>query len=74
MLAIIFRLSFKFQSALSSAQSECSRILPFREKDGRTEFMLDDPFDQACVRSLFPHFGDSPCWYLERERNKRKNI
>jgi hypothetical protein len=43
-------------------------------KDGKTEFMLDDAFDQTCVHSLFPHFGDSPCWLVERQRNKRENI
>lgn len=43
-------------------------------KDGRIEYMLDDPVDQPCVHSLFPHFGDSPCWYLNRQKNKRENL
>lgn len=43
-------------------------------KDGRIEYMLDDPVDQPCVHSLFPHLGDSPCWYLERQKNKRVNM
>jgi hypothetical protein len=43
-------------------------------KDGRMEFMLEDAFEQTCVHSLYPHFGSSPCWYLERERSKRKNL
>jgi len=40
-------------------------------KDHRTEFMFNDPQDQTCVNSLFPHFGDSPCWYLNRNKQKR---
>ncbi|MBV9759280.1 MAG: hypothetical protein JO340_01840 [Acidobacteriaceae bacterium] len=40
-------------------------------KDRKTEFMFDDPQDVACVHSLFPHFGDSPCWYLTRHAQRR---
>ena len=40
-------------------------------KDHKTEYMFDDPQDQTCVHSLFPHFGDSPCWYLSRNKQKR---
>lgn len=43
-------------------------------KDGKIEYMLDDPVDQPCVHSLFPHFGDPPCWYLARQKNKRINM
>jgi hypothetical protein len=43
-------------------------------KDGRTEFMFDDPKEQTCVHSLFPHSGFSPCWYLSRHKEKRIDI
>lgn len=43
-------------------------------KDHKTEFLFDDPQDQTCVHSLFPHFGDSPCWYLNRNQQKRINM
>jgi hypothetical protein len=69
-------LSLTFQIP-KRAQFGTVRMQPYLavpRKDGRTEFLLDDPFDQTCVRSLFPHFGESPCWYLERERRKRKNL
>ena len=26
--------------------------------------------DQPCVRSLFPHNSDLPCWWLERHKNQ----
>lgn len=40
-------------------------------KDKKTEFMFDPPQMQACVNSLFPHFGDPPCWYAERHKKQR---
>lgn len=43
-------------------------------KDGKTEYMLDEATDEPCVNSLFPHFGDQPCWYLKRQANKRENL
>jgi hypothetical protein len=44
------------------------------EKNGRTEFDFAQPQSQVCVRSLFPHFGYSPCWYLKRHAEKRIDI
>jgi hypothetical protein len=43
-------------------------------KDQKTEFLPGDPTDQECVRSLFPHMGDSPCWYLTRHTDQRINM
>ena len=40
-------------------------------KDHRTEFMADDPKEETCVNSLFPHAGASPCWYLSRHKDRR---
>ncbi len=41
------------------------------QKNGRVEFYFDQPETQRCVHSLFPHFGYSPCWYLNRHKQKR---
>ncbi len=35
-------------------------------KNGKPEYFFDQPVNQTCIRSLFPHFGLTPCWYLER--------
>src|ERR1700681_1313907 len=35
-------------------------------KNRKTEYMRDEPRPQTCVRSLLPHYGDTPCWYLSR--------
>lgn len=40
-------------------------------KDHKVEFLFSDPEDDTCVNSLFPHLGDSPCWYLRAHTDKR---
>lgn len=44
------------------------------QKDHKTQFLFDDPQDETCVHSLLPHLGDSPCWYLSRNKEKRINM
>ena len=43
-------------------------------KNGNTEFDFQDPQSQSCLNSLFPHFGITPCWYLNRHAEKRTDI
>lgn len=43
-------------------------------KDHKDEFLFSDPEDDTCVNSLFPHMGDSPCWYLSRHKDKRVDM
>lgn len=45
---------------------EVQRYYEIALKNRKTEYMRDQPRSQPCVRSLFPHYGESPCWYLER--------
>lgn len=69
--------SLRFQIPNHRQQFGSVHIQPYLavpRKDGKTEFILEDPVDQPCVYSLFPHFGDSPCWYLARQRNERENL
>jgi hypothetical protein len=49
-------------------------VYVIHEKNGKTEYQYDPPQDQACVRSLFPHFGYSPCWYVSRHQEKHIDI
>ena len=44
------------------------------EKNGRTEYDYAQPQTQVCVRSIFPHFGYGPCWYVNRHTDKRIDI
>jgi hypothetical protein len=45
-----------------------------RQKDGRIEYLLGDTETQTCLRSLFPHLGYTPCWYLSRHPRQRIEI
>jgi hypothetical protein len=49
-----------------------TRVLAIPEKNGKVEFQIDaqKPVETlTCVHSLFPHFGDTPCWYLKPRIN-----
>lgn len=49
-------------------------VYVIHEKNGKIEYQFADPEVDACVRSLFPHMGYSPCWYLSRHTEKQINI
>jgi hypothetical protein len=42
-----------------------------RQKNGKDELYFLPPETQVCVQSLFPHFGHSPCWYVNRKKVER---
>ena len=44
------------------------------QKSRKTEFYFDQPETLPCVHSLFPHFGYSPCWYLNRRKAKQIKV
>jgi len=44
------------------------------QKNGRTEYDYAAPATEACVHSIFPHFGYTPCWYVKRHTDKRIDI
>jgi hypothetical protein len=49
------------------------RLLAIPQKGNRVEFALDaqSPMvSDACVHSIFPHFGYTPCWYISRNALK----
>ena len=43
-------------------------------KNGKIQYEPGDQEVDTCVHSLFPHFGDQPCWYLARHTDKIINI
>ena len=53
---------------------QIQRYYAVKQKDGKIEFMFDPPENQVCVRSLFPHLGSTPCWYLSRRTTQRINM
>ncbi len=42
-------------------------------KNNKTEYVYENPVTVTCVRSLFPHLGYVPCWYLSRHGEQRIN-
>jgi hypothetical protein len=47
------------------------RYYAIPQKNNRTLFSPAEPVSQTCVHSLFPHLGDSPCWYVSRHAQQR---
>jgi hypothetical protein len=62
-----YRISNK-SGALGSVTVRPYYAVPLKDK--KIEYMFDDPQDETCVNSLFPHMGYSPCWYLQRHRQR----
>jgi hypothetical protein len=44
------------------------------KKDGKPDYYFQPPQAETCVRSLFPHLGYTPCWYLNRRKNQQINM
>ena len=50
-----------------------TRLYAIAQKNGRVEYELDANQPEViapCVHSLFPHLGNSPCWYLQQNATK----
>ncbi len=45
-----------------------------RQKNGKTELDFAGTENQTCVRSLLPHMGYQPCWYLTKHTEQQINI
>ncbi len=48
------------------------RMLAIPEKNNKVEYQIDSvrpEEDVPCSRSLFPHGGNAPCWYVTRHAN-----
>jgi hypothetical protein len=70
-------LSLRFRIPNQRAQFgsvEIERSYAVKTKDGKTQYLFDQPEAQVCVHSLFPHFGATPCWYLERHTRPTVNL
>jgi hypothetical protein len=59
----------KNRDPLGAVQVERYYAIPL--KGGKIEYTAEEPETVTCVRSLFPHFGYAPCWYLNRNKEKR---
>ena len=59
-------------AALGSVKVNVLYAIP--EKAARMDYSPGAPEDVECVRALFPHFGDAPCWYAARQKTKRVDL
>ena len=53
---------------------EVHRRYAIHLKNKRVEQRTELPHDEECVRSLFPHNGESACWYLQRHANQDEDM
>jgi hypothetical protein len=55
-------------------QVAIENLYAIQEKNGKTEYESGPPETDRCVHSLFPHYGNLPCWYVSRHREKMIDI
>jgi hypothetical protein len=71
-LFLRFRIAYpKAGDAFGTVQMEQLYAIP--QKNGKTEYEFDARQPEVtlpCVYSLFPHMGNRPCWYLQRNSQK----
>jgi hypothetical protein len=53
---------------------EVRHFLAVPLKSGKYEFDYTGSENVPCVVALFPHFGQQPCWYLQRHRDQNKKL
>jgi hypothetical protein len=45
-----------------------------RMKNKRVEQNRESSKAEECVYSMFPHYDDTPCWYLKRHSNQSQEL
>ncbi len=53
---------------------EINLVMQVPQKGNKAEYIPEAPQTQTCVRSIFPHLGDQPCWYLRRHTQQQVNF
>jgi hypothetical protein len=48
------------------ADVQIDRYLVIAEHFNKIGYEHTTPITERCVYSIFPHFGNAPCWYLTR--------
>jgi hypothetical protein len=70
-----FALDWTVYKLRGSPQSQVtvSRFLSVPLKGQKTEYDFLGAANVPCVVALFPHGGDTPCWYLQLHPNQWDN-
>jgi hypothetical protein len=50
---------------------DVKRYLSVPQKGGKFQFIFDGIESRPCVKGMFPHKGNPPCWYLQQHRTER---
>lgn len=45
-----------------------------RLKNKRVEQTRENSKVEECVHSMFPHYDETPCWYLKRHTNQSQDL
>jgi hypothetical protein len=53
---------------------EVERDFGVHLQDKTIEYTAATAVEEECVLSLFPHFGDPPCWYLRRHTRQHVEL
>ena len=64
-------LSWRISRNQGYGSIQVSVVYQIPQKGNKAEYVAVDPQMQTCVRSLFPHLGDQPCWYLRRHTQQQ---
>ena len=75
-VALVWSTDWLILSRKSDAygQVEVRRSYSVHLKGRKIEQDRGKPEPEECVHSLFSHYGDSPCWYLERHKNDTQEL
>ena len=44
------------------------------QKNGKMEYDFQSSEEETCVKSIFSHLGDRPCWYARTHRDREINL
>jgi hypothetical protein len=72
LLSVRYRMAYP-QAGAAFGSVQMQRLYAIPQKNGKIEYEFDAQQPQVtlpCVRSLLPHMGYSPCWYLQRNSQK----
>ncbi len=47
------------------------QYLAIPQKGNKLQYVPGDTVTEECVEALFPHGGDSPCWYANRHKRRQ---
>lgn len=68
----VLRVRMSRQTAFSSVQVD--QFVAASLKGNKEDYYYAGTLQQECVRSIFPHAADVPCWWLRRHATQWKVI